>query len=54
MLVTYAYRSDDPVGPEGGGMETHASRAPEIKTFSFYTVVDLGPIIPREDARMDI
>ncbi|KAJ7451622.1 hypothetical protein FB451DRAFT_1409710 [Mycena latifolia] len=34
MLVSYAYRSDDP------------TPKPEIKTFAFYTV---GPIIPREE-----
>ena len=26
---------------------------PETKTFTFYTVVDLGTIIPKEDARTD-
>lgn len=24
-------------------------KSPEVKTFTFYTVVDLGPILPREE-----
>ncbi|KAM6494079.1 Dynactin subunit 4 [Amanita muscaria] len=51
MLVQYTYRSDDPVpseSGEGGGADTKAStnKAPETKTFEFYTVIDLGEIIP--------
>lgn len=56
MLVSYTYRSDD---PEPGDEPATPSRAhaqnkqPEMKTFSFYTVVDLGVIIPREEPRLD-
>ncbi|KAJ7704729.1 dynactin p62 family-domain-containing protein [Mycena olivaceomarginata] len=35
-------------GQGGGG---GAGKPPETKTFAFYTVVDLGPIIPREEPR---
>lgn len=50
MLVSYTYRSDD---AEGGDLGGHASK-PEIRRFEFYTVVDLGPIISKEQARIDI
>jgi dynactin-4 len=50
MLVSYTYRSDD---AEGGDLGVHPSK-PEIRRFEFYTVVDLGPIISREEARMDL
>ena len=57
MLVSYTYRSDDPEpGDEVGGTpsRTHGtSKAPEMKNFSFYTVVDLGAIVPREETRHD-
>ncbi|KAF9533076.1 dynactin subunit 4 [Crepidotus variabilis] len=56
MLVSYTYRSDDPAPSEsndGEGISTKmAPKAPEIKTFAFYTVVDLGHIIPREESRV--
>jgi dynactin 4 len=48
MLVSYTYRSDDPLAEDD--VRTTPSRkekAPEMKTFTFYTVVDLGMIIPR-------
>ncbi|KAI0304317.1 dynactin p62 family-domain-containing protein [Multifurca ochricompacta] len=49
MLVSYTYRSDDPLGDED--VRTTPSRkdkVPDMKTFTFYTVVDLGDeIIPR-------
>lgn len=55
MLVSYTYRSDDSVPSDGGDTDLPASsrghgkpQHPEIKTFAFYTVVDLGLIIPRE------
>jgi dynactin-4 len=51
MLVSYTYRSDDPAPSEsndGEGLSKVASKPPEIKTFAFYTVVDLGQIIPRD------
>ncbi|GLB38621.1 putative dynactin p62 family protein [Lyophyllum shimeji] len=54
MLVSYTYRSDDPAPSEGNdGSPTKSTKPPEIKTFAFYTVVDLGLIIPREDVRLD-
>lgn len=55
MLVTYTYRSDDPE-PENENEPVTPSRrdkAPEMKTFSFYTVVELGNIIPREEPKVD-
>ncbi|KAJ7143498.1 dynactin p62 family-domain-containing protein [Mycena crocata] len=58
MLVSYTYRSDDPAPSESNeaeGMTSKpaAGKLPEIKTFAFYTVVDLGPIIPREEPRLE-
>lgn len=52
MMVSYTYRSDDPV-PLDGGAEVSPRKSgagPEMKTFSFYTVVDLGVIVPREES----
>ena len=60
MLVSYTYRSDDAPsesneGPPGAtSKNTATAKAPEIKTFAFYTVVDLGPIVPREEMRVDL
>ncbi|KDR82871.1 hypothetical protein GALMADRAFT_238503 [Galerina marginata CBS 339.88] len=55
MLVSYTYHSDDP--PEGNETEappkTAAKATPEVKTFAFYTVVDLGQIIPREEPKAE-
>ena len=56
MLVSYTYRSDDPVpseSNEGDGPSKTPTKPPEIKTFAFYTVVTLGQIIPRETARVN-
>ncbi|KAF5333012.1 hypothetical protein D9758_015186 [Tetrapyrgos nigripes] len=53
MLVSYTYRSDDP-SPEGNIGSPSKSKVPETKTFAFYTVVELGTIIPREESRIDI
>lgn len=54
MLVSYTYRSDDPAPSEGNdGGPTKSTKPPEIKTFAFYTVVDLGLIIPREDLTLE-
>lgn len=62
MLVSYTYRSDDPTPSEsndGDGSTVSTSKAasaskqPEVKTFAFYTLVDLGHIIPREEPRSD-
>ena len=59
MLVSYTYRSDEP-GTESedtlGERVAHASKqaaVPEMKTFSFYTVVDLGYIIPKDEPPME-
>ena len=50
MLIQYTYRSDDPApseNNEGGEADTKGSnKSPETKTFEFYTVVDLGDIVP--------
>ncbi|PSR78179.1 hypothetical protein PHLCEN_2v7511 [Hermanssonia centrifuga] len=57
MLVSYTYRSDD---PEPGDESTTPSRShaqnkqPELKTFSFYTVVDLGQIVTRDESRTEM
>ncbi|CAK5265736.1 unnamed protein product, partial [Mycena citricolor] len=52
MLVTYTYRSDDVTPSEAEGMtKAAANKPPETKTFAFYTVVDLGLIVPREEPR---
>ena len=55
MLVSYTYRSDDPAPSEGNDGETPSknTKPPEVKTFSFYTVVDLGPIAPKEEIKLD-
>ncbi|KZT28395.1 dynactin p62 [Neolentinus lepideus HHB14362 ss-1] len=53
MLVSYTYRSDDPVGEENEGTPSRSAGKPEMKTFSFSTVVDLGPVIPREETRTE-
>ncbi|KAG1901321.1 dynactin p62 family-domain-containing protein [Suillus fuscotomentosus] len=51
MLVSYTYRSDDPLPSEdGAGTPSRTvAKTPEVKTFTFYTVVDLGLILPREE-----
>lgn len=52
MLVSYTYRSDDPLPSEDGAgtpSRVAVAKTPEVKTFTFYTVVDLGPILPREE-----
>ncbi|OBZ68700.1 Dynactin subunit 4 [Grifola frondosa] len=59
MLVSYTYRSDDPEPSEDAEMGTPSrshpvNKQPEMKNFSFYTVVDLGPIISREENRADL
>ena len=48
MLVSYTYRSDDPLAEDDvRATPSRKEKVPEMKTFSFYTVVDLGTIIPR-------
>jgi dynactin-4 len=56
MLVSYTYRSDDPApseGNEGSDTPSRTVSKPEVKTFAFYTVVDLGVIIPKEEPKVD-
>lgn len=57
MLVSYTYRSDEPPADEGEGetkaRSTPVKITPELKTFSFYTVVDLGTIAPKEETRAE-
>ncbi|KAI0040046.1 hypothetical protein FA95DRAFT_929315 [Auriscalpium vulgare] len=54
MLVSYTYRSDDALPEdEVRGTPSRTSKAPEMKTFSFSTAVNLGPVVPREENRMD-
>ncbi|GJE99005.1 dynactin p62 [Phanerochaete sordida] len=56
MLVSYTYRSDDPE-PEEPGTPSRLQaqpKQPEMKTFSFYTVVDLGTIIVRDTSSVDM
>lgn len=50
MLVSYTYRSDEPQEDEGDLKASSSTKAqPEMKTFSFYTVVNLGTIVPRDE-----
>ncbi|KIK98784.1 hypothetical protein PAXRUDRAFT_133451 [Paxillus rubicundulus Ve08.2h10] len=54
MLVTYTYRSDDPLPSEdGAGTPSRSTKPPEVKTFSFYTVIDLGPSVVPKDDKLD-
>ncbi len=48
-MVSYTYRSDDPLGDEDvQATPSRKEKVPEeMKTFTFYTVVDLGVVIPR-------
>ena len=64
MLVSYTYRSDDPaeekadasvsgtpaskLGSARKEMNTSSGVGENMKTFSFYTVVDLGTIAAKE------
>jgi dynactin-4 len=48
MLVSYTYRSDDPLAEDDVRMTpSRKEKVPEMKTFTFHTVVDLGKIVPR-------
>jgi dynactin-4 len=59
MLVSYTYRSDDPAPSDGGEGDieprspTAPKAAPEMKTFSFFTVVDLGVIVPKDETKVE-
>jgi dynactin 4 len=51
MLVSYTYRSDDPLAEDDvRATPSRKEKVPEMKTFTFYTVVDLGMIVPRARA----
>lgn len=52
MLVSYTYRSDDPAPSEENDVPRSPTKAPEVKTFAFYTVVDLGTITPKEEIKV--
>lgn len=56
MLVSYTYRSDDPEPeePSTPSRSQAQNKQPEMKTFSFYTVVDLGTIIVRDTSSADM
>ena len=57
MLVSYTYRSDEPQDEAEGDEKARGSAKStlETKTFSFYTVVNLGSIVARDDsANMDV
>jgi len=48
MLVSYTYRSDDPLAEDDvRATPSRKEKVPEMKTFTFYSVVDLGSIVPR-------
>lgn len=51
MLVSYTYRSDDALAEDDvRATPSRKEKVPEMKTFTFYTVVDLGMIISRPRA----
>lgn len=54
MLVKYQYRSDD---TGGDGIDASPSKKgagqTSTKDFEFYTVVDLGPVVPKEERKVD-
>ncbi|KAF7795428.1 hypothetical protein EIP86_006586 [Pleurotus ostreatoroseus] len=54
MLVSYTYRSDDAEAGDEPTTPSRTNKQPEMKTFSFYTVINLGPIIAREESRADM
>ncbi|KAI0027744.1 dynactin p62 family-domain-containing protein [Vararia minispora EC-137] len=51
MLVSYTYRSDDPLAEDDVKATPSRRNVPEMKTFSFCTIVSLGTIVPREESR---
>lgn len=60
MLVDFKYRSDDPPVSESGEPHTPSGTIAgakgdkeALKHFNFYTVVDLGQIIPRDERKAD-
>ena len=55
MMVSYTYRSDEPPADETLGSKARVAvkAMPETKTFTFYTLVDLGTIVPKEESRAE-
>ncbi|CAE6472393.1 unnamed protein product [Rhizoctonia solani] len=53
MLVTYQYRAEEPADEQPHG---HGDRgvASQVKSFSFLTMVNLGPIVSKEPARGEL
>lgn len=48
MLVTYVYQDDDSVGASPMKSPTKKGAVKEdVKTFSFWTLVTLGNVVPR-------
>ncbi|GEM07398.1 dynactin 4 [Rhodotorula toruloides] len=48
MLVTYVYQADDAVPPSPNkSPQKGGSKAQDVKTFSFWTLVPLGTVVPR-------
>jgi dynactin-4 len=54
MLVSYTYRSDDPLAEEDTrATPSRKEKVPEMKTFTFHTVIDLGMIVPRTSTAVE-
>jgi len=48
MFISYTYRSDDTLAEDDlRATPSRKEKVPEMKTFTFYTVVNLGMIVPR-------
>ncbi|KAJ1303255.1 hypothetical protein OPQ81_011452 [Rhizoctonia solani] len=50
MLVTYQYRAEEPADEQSHG-HADKSAASQVKSFSFLTMVNLGPIVSKDPAR---
>ncbi|CCO30736.1 dynactin 4 [Rhizoctonia solani AG-1 IB] len=50
MLVTYQYRAEEPADEQPHG-HTDRGASSQVKSFSFLTMVNLGPIVSKEPAR---
>lgn len=48
MLVSYTYRSDEAPPEDDGDSPRSPTKQGEVKTFQFYTVVDLGAVVSKE------
>lgn len=49
MLVTYVYQADDEPAPPPSPTKSpqKTGSAPEVKSFSFWTLIPLGTVVPR-------